>query len=80
MDSEFIPDERQCSNWRDTKDRRLDRRSWARPLLKERIEGVGRTAVVSGQVADIGTDRQRAPGVAEGAVTVPWVKRRVWGH
>ena len=38
------------------------------------------TTVVSGQVADIGTDRRRAPGVAEGAVTVPWVERRVWGH
>ena len=49
-------------------------------LLKERIEGVGRTAVVSGQVADIGTDRRRAPVVAEGAVTVLWVERRVWGH
>ena len=40
-------------------------------LLKERIEGVGRTAVVSGQVADIGTDRRGALGVAKGAVTVP---------
>ena len=26
------------------------------------------------------TDRRTAPGVSEGAVTVPWVERRVWGH
>ena len=25
-------------------------------------------------------DRRTAPGVSEGAVTVPWVERRVWGH
>ena len=26
------------------------------------------------------SNRRTAPGVSEGAVTVPWVERRVWGH
>ena len=38
------------------------------------------TAVASDQLAGIGADRRKAPGVAEDAVTVPWVEWRIWGH
>ena len=38
------------------------------------------TAVASDQLAGIGADRRIAPGVAEGAIAVPLVERRVWGH
>ena len=39
--------------------------------------GAGQTARILNLTL---TDRRTAPGVSEGAVTMPWVERRVWEH